>query len=46
VAVAGHFLGRQVFVRLPNRHYEPIVLGSAFVAGVLSIGTALAAWSR
>jgi uncharacterized membrane protein YfcA len=42
VAVAGHFLGRQVFVRLPDRHYEPIVLGSAFVAGALSIATAIA----
>lgn len=42
VVVAGHLLGRQMFLRLPARHYEPLVLGSAFVAGALSIATGLA----
>jgi uncharacterized protein len=41
VAIAGHFLGRRAFLRLPSRYYEPIVLASAFAAGVLSITIAL-----
>jgi uncharacterized protein len=42
VVVVGHVVGRQVFLRLPARHYEPLVLGSAFVAGVLSLATGIA----
>jgi uncharacterized membrane protein YfcA len=42
VAIAGHFLGRQVFLRRPSRYYEPTVLGSALVAGALSIATGIA----
>ncbi len=42
MVVVGHVVGRQLFLRLPARHYEPLVLGSAFVAGVLSIATGIA----
>jgi uncharacterized membrane protein YfcA len=42
VVVVGHVVGRQVFLRLPTEYYEPLVLGSAFVAGALSIVTGLA----
>jgi uncharacterized membrane protein YfcA len=42
VALAGHLLGRQVFVRLPVRHYDLIVLGLALVAGAVSIATGIA----
>jgi uncharacterized protein len=42
VAIAGHLLGRQLFLRLPARGYEPIVLTFALVAGVASIAAGLA----
>ena len=42
VAVIGQVVGRQLFLRLPPDRYEPIVLGSAFVAAVLSIATGIA----
>ncbi len=42
VAVAGHLLGRQVFLRLPARHYEWIVLTFAIVAGAASVATGIA----
>jgi uncharacterized membrane protein YfcA len=42
VVIVGHVIGRQVFLRLPARHYEPLVLGAAFVAGLLSIATGIA----
>ena len=46
VVVVGHLVGRQVFLRLPTQYYEPLVPGSAFVAGVLSIVTGLALADR
>jgi uncharacterized protein len=42
VAVAGHLLGRQVFLRLPARHYEHVVLTLALVAGAVGIATGIA----
>jgi hypothetical protein len=42
VAIAGHLLGRQLFLRLPARRYEPIVLTFALVAGGASIAAGLA----
>jgi uncharacterized membrane protein YfcA len=39
VAVLGHLVGRQAFLRLPPGYYEPIVLVSALAAAVLSIAT-------
>ena len=42
VAVAGHLLGRQVFLRLPARHYEWTVLTLALVAGAVSVATGIA----
>jgi uncharacterized membrane protein YfcA len=42
VAILGHAVGRQLFLRLPPPYYEPLVLASAFAAGVLSIATGLA----
>jgi hypothetical protein len=43
VAVLGHLVGRQAFLRLPADTYEPIVLSSAFVAAILAIVTGIAA---
>jgi uncharacterized membrane protein YfcA len=42
VAVAGHLLGREAFVRLPARHYEQVVLTIALVAGAVGIATGIA----
>ena len=42
VAVAGHLLGRQAFLRLPARHYERIVLTCALLAGAASVAAGLA----
>jgi uncharacterized protein len=42
VAIAGQILGRQLFLRLPTRRYEQIVLSFALVAGVASIAAGLA----
>ena len=41
VAVVGQIVGRQLFLSSPGSD-EPIVLGSAFVAAVLSVATGLA----
>ena len=42
VAVAGHLLGRQVFLRLPARRYEWIVLTFALLAGAASVAAGMA----
>jgi uncharacterized membrane protein YfcA len=42
VAVAGHLLGRQLFLRLPPQHYERIVLTLVLVAGAVSIAAGVA----
>jgi uncharacterized membrane protein YfcA len=42
VVVAGHLLGRELFRRLPARHYEPIVLAIALLAGAASVAVGLA----
>jgi hypothetical protein len=39
LAVAGQVLGRQIFLRLPARYYERVVLTFAVVAGALSVAT-------
>lgn len=41
VAALGHFLGRGIFLRLPARAYEPIVLGTALASGLLAITTGI-----
>jgi uncharacterized membrane protein YfcA len=42
VVLAGHLLGRLVFLRLPARHYEWTVLVFALVAGAVSFATGVA----
>jgi uncharacterized protein len=42
VAVAGHLLGRQLFLRLPARHYEQVVLTFALAAGAAGIAAGIA----
>jgi len=42
VSVVGHLVGRQLFLRLPVRTYEPLVLAAAFAAGCLSLAASLA----
>jgi uncharacterized membrane protein YfcA len=42
VAVAGHLLGRQVFLRLPARRYEQVVLAFALAAGAAGIAVGIA----
>jgi uncharacterized membrane protein YfcA len=41
-SVAGHFVGRRIFLRLSPPAYEPIVLTTAFLSGVLALATGLA----
>jgi uncharacterized protein len=41
-SAVGHFIGRRIFLRLPVTAYEPIVLTTAFAAGVLALATGLA----
>jgi uncharacterized membrane protein YfcA len=43
VAIVGHLIGRQAFLRLPPAAYEPIVLTTALAAAVLAIATGIAA---
>jgi uncharacterized membrane protein YfcA len=40
-AVGGQVLGRRVFLRLPARHYEHVVLAFALAAGLLSVATGI-----
>jgi uncharacterized membrane protein YfcA len=42
MAIIGHYIGRRMFLRLAPGAYEPIVLTTAGVAGVLSIAAGLA----
>ena len=42
LAIAGHVIGHHAFLRLPRRHYAPVVLATAFAAGTLAIATGLA----
>jgi uncharacterized membrane protein YfcA len=37
MALAGHGIGRRVFLRLPAAAYEPVVLGAALVAGLAGV---------
>ncbi len=41
-ALVGHFIGRRMFVRIPEQWYGPIVLGFALVAGAISVYAGLA----
>jgi len=41
VAVGGHGIGRRLFLRLPTRAYEPVVLGAALVAGLAGVTAVL-----
>jgi uncharacterized membrane protein YfcA len=43
LAAVGHALGRQVFLRLPERLYEPLVLTTAFAAGMAALVSGLRA---
>jgi hypothetical protein len=42
IAVAGHLLGRRIFLRLQASHYQRIVLTFALIAGAASISTGVA----
>jgi hypothetical protein len=42
VALAGHVLGRRIFLRLPAQRYEWTVLAFALVAGAVSVATGIA----
>ncbi len=41
-ALVGHFVGRRLFVRIPEMWYGPIVLGFALIAGTISVYVGLA----
>jgi uncharacterized membrane protein YfcA len=41
IAVYGQVLGRHIFLRLPTRRYELVVLAFALAAGILSVATGI-----